>query len=184
MNYKTSLSSPATPQQLLSLLDELGMKTKTFEHEAVFTVEESDHVTAKIPGAHTKNLFVKDKKGRFFLLVVGNKSRISLNHVHAIIGASGRVSFANADQLMEHLGVKPGSVNAFAPMNDKNNLVTVVIDAPLLKFEHINCHPLTNEMTTTISTVDLLNFLSLFNHEVKILQVSENVEAQQDQTWG
>ena len=131
----TQISKPAKPEELLSLLDELGFEVKTHHHEAVFTVEASEQVTASIPGGHTKNLFVKDKKGKFFLIVLGNKARISLNKVHGLIGASGRVSFANEELLMEHLGVKPGSVNAFAPMNDTDKNVTVIIDAPLLENE-------------------------------------------------
>ena len=104
--------------------------------------------------------------------------RISLNRIHGLIGASGRVSFANEAMLMELLGVKPGSVNAFAPVNDTENQVSVVIDAPLLENELINCHPLINEMTTTIFREDLLKFLTLVNHEPLIVRVSENEEVQ------
>ncbi len=166
-------NKPATIDKLFALLDELGIETTTTEHEPVFTVEESEHVTAMIPGGHTKNLFVKDKKGSFFLIVAENKARIPLNRVHGLIGAQGRVSFANADYLMEHLGVTPGSVNAFAPMNDKDKKVTVIIDAPLLEHDTINCHPLINDKTTTISRDDLLRFLKHVDHEPLIIQVSE-----------
>lgn len=168
------MTNPATPEELLKLLNEMGMQTTTHEHEPVFTVEESEHVTASIPGGHTKNLFVKDKKGSFFLIVAENKARIPLNKVHTLIGAQGRVSFANADYLMEHLGVTPGSVNAFAPMNDKAGVVKVIIDEPLLEYEHINCHPLINDKTTTISREDLLRFLAHFNHEPLIIKLSED----------
>ncbi len=175
--HHTAISSPAKPEELLNLLDELGMKIETHHHEAVFTVEASEHVTASIPGGHTKNLFVKDKKGNFFLIVAGNKARISLNKVHGLIGAQGRVSFANEELLMQHLGVKPGSVNAFAPMNDTDNAVKVIIDAPLFEDDLINCHPLTNTMTTTIKKEDLLQFLRYFEHEPLIIQLSEESEA-------
>ena len=175
MKFKTQLSQPAKPDELLSLLDELEIAITTHKHKAVFTVEESDDVTASIPGAHTKNLFVKDKKGNLFLIVAGNKARIALNKAHSLIGAKGRVSFANAGLLMEHLGVQPGSVNAFAPMNDTAGNVTVIIDAPLLENDQINCHPLINEMTTTISKDDLLRFLKLFNHDPLIVQLSDGL---------
>lgn len=173
MTDLTPLSHPAKPEELLNMLAEMGIDAKTHKHEAVFTVEASEHVTAMIPGAHTKNLFVKDKKGNFFLIVAGNRVRIALNKIHSLIGASSRVSFANEDYLMEYLGVKPGSVNAFAPVNDINKQVKVVIDAPLLENELINCHPLINEMTTTISKEDLLRFLKHVDHEPLIIQVSE-----------
>jgi len=164
---------PATPEQLFALLDELGIEHETARHEAVFTVEESEHVTASIPGAHTKNLFLKDKKENYFLIVAGNHARISLNQVHNKIGARSRVSFANSDRLMEMLGVMPGSVNAFAPMNDHEGRVTVIFDKPLLENSTINCHPLTNTMTTTISREDLLRFLQHVKHEPLVLHLSE-----------
>lgn len=168
---------PATPAELLALLDTLGMKTTTHEHEPVFTVEESEHVTAMIPGAHTKNLFVKDKKDNFFLIIAGNKVRIPLNRIHTLIGAQSRVSFGNAEKLMAFLGVTPGSVNAFAPMNDHDSRVKVVIDKPLLEHEWINCHPLINDKTTTISRDDLLRFLDHVGHPPLVVQLSEPEEA-------
>ena len=167
---------PLTPQELLQKLEELGMETTTHEHEAVFTVEESTKIKQEIPGGHTKNLFLKDKKGNYFLLVAEGTAQIRLNSVHGLIGAKGRVSFGKPDDLMELLGVKPGSVTAFAPVNDTENRVKVIIDEPLLRYDLINCHPLTNEMTTTISREDLLRFLDHVNHEPEIIHVSETVE--------
>ena len=171
---------PATSQELFQLLDELGIETKTYEHEAVFTVEESAKIKQDIPGGHTKNLFLKDKKGNFFLIVAEGTARIKLNSVHGLIGARGRVSFGNPDALMDLLGIKPGSVNAFAPMNDHENKVKVIIDEPLLRYDLINCHPLTNEMTTTISRENLLRFLEHVNHVPEIVKVStDEVENEQ-----
>lgn len=168
---------PVTPQELLLKLEELGYETKTYEHEAVFTVEESSKIKQNIPGGHTKNLFLKDKKGNFFLVVAEGTAQIKLNSVHGMIGARGRVSFGNADALMELLGVKPGSVTAFAPINDTDNRVKVIIDEPLLRHDLINCHPLTNTMTTTISRENLLDFLKHANHEPEIIALStETVE--------
>ena len=170
---------PATPDDLLALLDELGMKTTTHTHEAVFTVAESQHVKDSIPGGHTKNLFVKDKKDNYFLIVAEGTAQIPMNRVHPLIGAKGRVSFANAERLMEFLGVEPGSVTAFAPMNDRDRRVKVIIDAPLLRHDVINCHPLKNTMTTTISKQDLLNFLDHVGHAPEIVDLSS---AQTDET--
>ena len=170
---------PASPQDLFDLLNELGIETKTYEHEAVFTVEESAKIKQEIPGGHTKNLFLKDKKGNYFLLVAEGTANIRLNSVHGIIGARGRVSFGKPDDLMELLGVKPGSVTAFAPMNDGECKVSVIIDKPLFEHDLINCHPLINEMTTTISREDLLKFLKHVGHEPQILQVSEPDENEQ-----
>jgi Ala-tRNA(Pro) deacylase len=167
---------PVTREELLLQLDQLGIETTTHDHEAVFTVEESTKIKQEIPGGHTKNLFLKDKKGKFFLIVMEGSATVKLNQVHGLIGASGRVSFGKPDALMELLGVKPGSVTAFAPINDTENQVKVIIDEPLLRHDLINCHPLTNEATTTISKPDLLKFLEHINHSPEIIQVSEDGE--------
>ncbi len=164
---------PLSPKDLLTKLEELNIQTTTYEHEAVFTVDESSKIKQDIPGGHTKNLFLKDKKGNFFLIVAEGTAQIKLNSVHGLIGAKGRVSFGKPEALMELLGVKPGSVTAFAPINDIENKVSVIIDEPLLRYDLINCHPLTNEMTTTISREDLLEFLKHVNHEPQIIKVSD-----------
>lgn len=164
---------PATPQELFEMLRTLGIETKTYEHEAVFTVEESSKIKQDIPGGHTKNLFLKDKKGNYFMIVAEGTAQIKLNAVHSLIGAKGRVSFGKPDDLMALLGVKPGSVTAFAPINDSDNKVKVIIDEPLLRYDLINCHPLTNEMTTTIAREDLMKFLDHVKHTPEIIQVSE-----------
>lgn len=179
------MKPPATPQDLFDLLDELGIEVKTTEHEAVFTVGESEHVTAAIPGGHTKNLFLKDKKGNFFLVVAENQAEIPLNRIHSRIGAKGRVSFGNAEKLLEMLGVAPGSVTAFAPINDPEGRVKVVIDEPLLRHGLINCHPLTNTMTTTISREDLLAFLDHVGHPPMIVGLSdEALRSKEDERQG
>ena len=169
---------PATPDDLFAKLDEMGFETKTYHHEAVFTVSESDHVHQMIAtGGHTKNLFVKDKKDNYFLIVAESDAQIPINRIHPLIGARSRVSFANAERLMEFLGVQPGSVTAFAPMNDHEGRVKVIIDAPLLRHDAINCHPLTNTMTTTISRENLLQFLQAVGHAPEIIELSGGEEA-------
>ena len=164
---------PATPEQLLEFLQELGIETTTTEHEAVFSVDQSKGLHMKIPGGHTKNLFVKDKKNNYFLLVIEQSAKVDLNRLHPTIGAKSRLSFGKPEPLMEYLGVEPGSVTAFSVINDKENQVQLIIDKPLLVHEKINCHPLTNEMTTTICRGDLLKFLAKVDHEPQILQLSQ-----------
>lgn len=162
-----------TSADLLALLGRLGIAFKNHEHEAVFTVEESRHVKEAIPGAHTKNLFVKDKKDNYFLIVAEGDAQIHMNSVHGLIGAKSRLSFANAERLMEYLGVAPGSVTAFAAINDRGGKVQVVIDKALLDSPIVNCHPLTNTMTTTISREDLLRFLGECGHAPLIVALSQ-----------
>lgn len=162
-----------SPQALLDQLAALGIKTETVEHPAVFTVAESRPVKASIPGAHSKNLFLKDKKGRYFLITAKDETAIDLKRVHAAIGASGRLSFGTADQLRALLGVEPGSVTPFAIANDRVGSVTMILDANLMEHERLNFHPMVNTMTTAVSREDLLLFLRSTGHEPLILRLPE-----------
>jgi Ala-tRNA(Pro) deacylase len=171
----TSRAQPvhATPAELLASLEGHGLRTQTVAHDAVFTVEESEAVTAHIPGAHTKNLFLKDKKGRFFLVSATKHARIDLKRLHEVIGASGRLSFGSAEQLLALLGVTPGSVCAFAVFNDRAGDVTMVLDAELMAAATVNFHPLTNTMTTSIAPEDLVAFLRKTGHDPLIIALPE-----------
>jgi Ala-tRNA(Pro) deacylase len=162
-----------SPQELLERLSALGIAAETVEHEPVFTVAESRPIKARIPGAHSKNLFVKDKKGRFFLISAKDETPIDLKRAHEAIGASGRLSFGSADQLRALLGVEPGSVTAFAVVNDTEGRVTMVLDANLLEHERVNFHPLVNSMTTGVSREDLIKFLRATGHDPLILRLPE-----------
>ena len=114
----------------------------------VFTVAESQAIKQEIPGGHSKNLFLKDKKGRLFLVVADAETRIDLKRLHEAIGASGRLSFGSAELLREMLGVEPGSVTPFALVNDRERRVTLVLDEALMRSEPVNFHPLVNSATT------------------------------------
>ncbi len=169
---------PLTPDELLALLGQLGLATTTHHHEAVFTVAQSSAIKEDIPGGHTKNLFVKDKKDNHFLIVAEGTSVIDINRIHPLIGARSRLSFCNAERLMQLLGVEPGSVTAFAPVNDHQKRVQVVFDEALLTHDLINCHPLTNTMTTTISKADLMRFLDHVGHPPMVVALSAPEAAQ------
>jgi Ala-tRNA(Pro) deacylase len=151
----------------------LGIAAETFEHEPVFTVAESRPVKARIPGAHSKNLFVKDKKGRLFLITAKDETPIDLKRTHEAIGASGRLSFGSAEQLRRVLGVEPGSVTPFAIVNDRAGEVTMILDANLMEHERVNFHPLVNSMTTGVSREDLLRFIRSTGREPLILRLPE-----------
>ncbi|MEM6704090.1 MAG: prolyl-tRNA synthetase associated domain-containing protein [Acidobacteriota bacterium] len=170
----TSESRPtfATPEQLLVLLDELGLESTTHDHAAVFTVEESKALRGDIPGAHCKNLFLRNKKGRMWLAVCPEGLRLDLKALGAAIGA-GRLSFASAERLQQHLGVTPGSVTPFAVVNDREGNVPVVLVESLLEEELLNFHPLINSRTTTLSPEALLTFLRALDHEPKIVRDTE-----------
>jgi Ala-tRNA(Pro) deacylase len=163
---------PRTPNDLFAMLAELDIPVETVEHPPLFTVGESQSLRGQIAGGHTKNLFLKDKKDRFFLLTVEEDAGIDLKQVHHIIGAASRVSFGKPEKLMEYLGVIPGAVTAFGAINDEDGAVTFVLDAALMAHETINAHPLVNTATTSIRAADLLKFLRATGHEPLILNVS------------
>lgn len=159
--------SPATREHLFAFLGSLGIATATIEHRAVFTVAESDTLEREIPGAHTKNLFLKDAKGRLLLIVAQAHTSIDLKSLHKVLGCA-RLSFGKPELLMEVLGVPPGSVTAFSVINDRDRRVSVVIDAALMAYDTINCHPLINTATTTIARDDLVRFLCETGHPPEI----------------
>ncbi|MHB2267512.1 prolyl-tRNA synthetase associated domain-containing protein [Aliihoeflea sp. PC F10.4] len=161
-----------TTDDLFAMLADLDIEVDTVSHPPLFTVEESQSLRGKIAGAHTKNLFVKDKKDRFFMLTVEEKASVDLKQIHHIIGAASRVSFGKPEKLMEYLGVTPGAVTVFGAINDAGLDVTVVLDRALMESEIINAHPLTNEATTSIRRDDLLTFLRATGHDPLILNVS------------
>lgn len=165
-------NKPRTRQDLLVFLDGLGIAHSTKDHAPVFTVAESVALRDEIPGGHTKNLFVKDKKDRYFLLTVEENAAVDLKQVHTLIGASGRVSFGKPEKLMEYLGVIPGAVTAFGAINDTGNDVTFVLDADLMHEEIINCHPLSNDATTSIASADLIRFMEATGHKPLVLKVT------------
>jgi Ala-tRNA(Pro) deacylase len=160
---------PVRSSDLFALLDRLGIAHATTEHEAVFTVAESAGVKERIPGGHSKNLFLKDKKGRLHLVVAGAETPIDLKRLHETLGASGRLSFGSAELLRATLGVEPGSVTPFAVMNDADRAVTVTLDARLMAHEQVCFHPLVNTATTSVARADLVRFLEATGHPPRIL---------------
>ena len=163
---------PKTPAELFAFLEKLGVEVTTMSHPPLFTVADSQALRGEIPGGHTKNLFLKDKKDKLFLITVGEEAEVDLKQIHHLIGASGRVSFGKPEARMEHLGVIPGAVTAFGLINDERGLVKFVLDSALLEHDTINAHPLTNEATTSIAAEDLLRFARATGHEPTILKVS------------
>jgi Ala-tRNA(Pro) deacylase len=159
-------------EALFAKLDALAIAHRTHRHAPVFTVDEAQGVRDNIPGAHTKNLFVKDKKDNFFLLVLEETAEIDLKTVHTTIGAKSRVSFGKPDRLMEYLGVTPGSVTALAAINDRDGKVAIIIDADLAEAGTVNAHPLSNDATTSLSVPDLIRFLQACGRPPAILKIS------------
>ena len=163
---------PASPAELFDYLDQLGVSHRTVTHPPLFTVEQSRALRGSIPGGHTKNLFLKDKKGALFLVTALEDAEIGLKSLHHCFGR-GRFSFGSPEILWATLGVEPGSVTPFGALNDSDRVVTIVVDASMLEHSALNFHPLVNTMTTTIGRDDLLRFLTATGHEPRIERVSK-----------
>lgn len=160
--------APLTAQNILDQLAALGIPSTTYDHEPVFTVEESDKIKIDMPGAHSKNLFLRNKKGQMWLFSTLGDKAIDLKRLGDALGA-GRLSFGSAERLMDNLGVIPGAVTPFAAANDRQGAVTMVLDRDFLDYEIVNFHPLDNAMTTALSPQDLLRFLEAVDHPAQIL---------------
>lgn len=164
-----------TKAEFLAWLAEKGIAHETQDHPALHTVEEAQAHRAGWPahereGAFCKNLFLKDKKGQLFLIVTEEDRELKLNSLSKPIG-SARLSFGNAELMWDILGVRPGSVTPFALVNDRQRLVTPVLDAPLLEHERLNFHPLDNRATTAVSRAGFMQFLRETGHEPLILDL-------------
>jgi len=162
---------PATHDDLFARFRDLGIEAVTVEHPPVFTVEEAKALRGKLPGGHTKNLFLRNKKGAMWLVVCLEDRSIDLKELAQSLGA-GRFSFGSADRLMKYMGVIPGAVTPFAIINDTGGMVRVVLERAMLEAGTLNFHPLDNAKTTALSAADLVRFLEAENHPPEIIDLA------------
>ena len=163
---------PATPADLFALFDRLGIEHSTMEHPPFFTVEEGRPWHDKIPGLHCKNLFIKDRKGGIWLVVMPADKRADLGRLEKALGAP-RFSFGRPDVLQEVLALTPGSVTPFGLLNDTQRRVTVILDEEMLESEWVNLHPLHNAASTTLRSAGLLRFVRALGYEPIIVRLPE-----------
>ncbi len=162
---------PKTPQDLFAFLDSLGIATRTVSHVPVFTVAEARAARAghDLEGTHLKNLFLRDKKGNMWLVVVREDRRVDLKRLAQHLGVKN-LSFGTSDRLLAYLGVEPGAVTPFGILNDEGCDVAVVIDEAVLAGETVCCHPLVNSQTTAIRARDLLSFFEALGHRPEVVR--------------
>jgi Ala-tRNA(Pro) deacylase len=170
-----------TRADLMAFLDAHGVAHSTLDHPAVFRVDEGHEIKAALPGAHTKNLFLKDAKGQLWLISAEGHAAIDLKSLPPVIGAA-RLSFGSAERLHDALGVTPGSVTALALINDPDRKVRFVLDRALAEAEVVNFHPLVNTATTALSREGFRKFLAALEVEPLVvdfdaLQVISDVTA-------
>ena len=159
-----------TKTDLYELLSVKNVDFQIHEHDPLFTVEDSERLRGEIKGAHTKNLFLKNKKNNFFLISCDENAKVNLKQFSKSIDAKN-LSFANARYLEQFLGILPGSVSPFALLNDKNNVVEFYFDEKLYNSEIINFHPLINTTTINIKTSEFIDFLLENNKKINIFSL-------------
>jgi Ala-tRNA(Pro) deacylase len=162
---------PTTPTDLFNLLAQLGISYELHRHEPIFTVQEGLHLKATIPGLHCRNLFLKDKKDRMFLVVAANDTRVDMKRLEPVLG-SARLSFGSPERLWTYLGITPGSVCPFVVVNDPEHKVEIVLDDFMMKADIVCYHPLDNSMSICLTPADLLKFFAHTGHAAKILDLS------------
>ena len=159
-----------TEKLLLDKLQELGIAYDYVSHPAVFTSEQANAAMPHMAGAHCKNLFVKDKSGKKWLLTIPDDRRADLKIVAEKIG-SARLSFCSADEMEECLGITPGAVTPLAVINDTENRVELVVDKNVMNWDIISCHPMINTATISIKSDDFRKFIEYTNHNLTVMEI-------------
>ena len=162
---------PTSPQQFLSKLDAMGIPYELHEHEAVFTVAESQKVDKKINACHTRNMYLRTKKKENYLVTLCHDTPIDLKKLEDVIDAK-RLSFGSEDRLMQYLGVFPGSVTPFSAVNAKPGDIEIILEEKMMQAKKVAYHPLINTMTVVIEPHDLIRFLKSSGHNPRITDLS------------
>ena len=165
------LPLPTSPEKLLETLQSLDIAYELHAHEPIFTVAEGEHLKAHIPGIHCRNLFLRDKKKKMFLVVAANETAIDLKKLEKVLEC-GRLSFGSGDRLWENLGIRQGSVNPFCAINDSAHNVQIILDAYMMGGEIVNYHPMDNAQTIGLTPADLLKFYAHTGHQPRVLDLS------------
>ena len=160
-----------TPNELIKLLEIRGYDYDFHEHNALFTVEDSNKLRGEIAGLHSKNLFLKNKKNKFFLFSCEEFSKINLKTISKSLDL-GNVSFAKKEYLLELLGISPGSVTPFALLNNTENNIELYLEDKMYESKYINFHPLTNKATITIKSIDFIEFMIENKKKIHIFSTS------------
>ena len=147
-------------------------KIEVHQHNALFTVEDSKKLRGNIGGAHSKNLFLKNKKNEFFLLSCEEADKIDLKKISKSLKL-GNISFAKEEYLEKYLKIKPGSVSPFALLNDKDHFVNFYLEQTLYESNFVNFHPLINTFTVKMETKKFIEFMIENNKKIHIFSSYE-----------
>jgi Ala-tRNA(Pro) deacylase len=167
-------SADAREAALYDRLRQLGIAWRTHAHAPVYTVEEAQNLRGSLPGTHTKNLFLEDRRGGLWLVVAREELRVDLNALSRELGAP-RFSFGKPERLVARLGIAPGAVTPFAVMNAPAGTLSVILDAGMMGTDPLNFHPLRNDRTTALAAADLIAFIRACGHEPRLLTLPERI---------
>ena len=168
------------PSKLIEILKNAKYKIEVHQHDALFTVENSKKLRGKIDGAHSKNLFLKNKKNEFFLLSCEEADKIDLKKISKSLEL-GNISFAKQEYLEQYLKIKPGSVSPFALLNDDDGFVNFYLEQTLYESKFVNFHPLINTFTITIETSTFIEFMI---ENKKKIHIFSSVEGKVSKIYG
>lgn len=169
--YHTSGENPTTPDQLFEIIGKLNIAYQRHDHPPVFSVQDGIEIEKNIAGLHCRNLFLRDKKEKTFLVVAGNYTAVDLKKLEKLLDC-GRLSFGSPERLWRVLGVRPGSVCPYAVVNDREKIVTVILDKYMMEQPLINHHPLINTMTIGVHPSGLMTFIESCGHKPHVLDLS------------
>jgi Ala-tRNA(Pro) deacylase len=151
-------------RELMCFLRSLGIDATVVPYPAHNTVEEGRALRGAMPGTFTKNLLLKDKKDRLFLVVAEESRSVDLRTLHTRIGANGRLGFASSDTVRNLLQVEPGSITPLALMHDGEKTTTVVLDRKIMNDAQLNFHPLINTASVGLTPAELERFFAATGH--------------------
>ncbi len=168
---KTPPELPTSPEQLFEVLRNLKIEYRLYHHEPIFTVAEGEHLKENIPGLHCRNLFLRDKKKRMFLIVAANETAVDLKKAQNLLECD-RLSFGSTERLWQYLGIRPGSVCPFCVINDQEKDVEVILDKYMMSADIVCYHPLDNAMTIGLTPEDLIKFIEYTGHKPRVVDLS------------
>ncbi len=161
-------------KKIIEILNKKGYDYDFHEHKALFTVEDSVKLRGKIKGSHTKNLFLKNKKDKFYLITCEENTNLNLKKISKSLDL-GNLSFAREEYLLELLGIKPGSVSPFALLNNAENNVDFYLEDKLYNSDFVNFHPLTNTATITMKCEEFIEFMIENNKKIHIFSSTKEM---------
>jgi Ala-tRNA(Pro) deacylase len=162
---------------LYSLLDQLQISYTRYDHPPVFTCDQAYAAIPDDPAVQTKNIFLRDKRGRRHLLLVTSCEKAVDIKRFADQASADHLSFASPERLMKHLGVEPGSVTVLGLINDATNAVELYIDTDVWNTPRWRCHPLVNTATLVMSRSDIETFLASTGHTPHVIALETRRES-------